>query len=254
MLFRVYTLHKRIINSFDAQIIMNREIWLYGVLFNVLCKVDEDNDLDVNNVIKKIKERLEYRIQKSDKKRDYCKYLYTSWEKKGFDINHQFDLKDYDGFPIDSLFSIAINYKLYTLTNLAQVLIKAGANVQNEKGYLHACVLARSPDILKALIKAGVNDNPNENYGGNTALDYVAKLYGRDKSTKSKDCCKILIEHTLEKKPHSKMPDSIKSNKELTEYWNACKANSEEWEFAIPKTAIQVLSVQKTNKCFCPIK
>ncbi|MFL3876699.1 hypothetical protein wTkk_000619 [Wolbachia endosymbiont of Trichogramma kaykai] len=53
MLFRVYTLHKRIVNSFEAQIIMNREIWLYGVLFNVLCKVDEDNDLDVNNVIKK---------------------------------------------------------------------------------------------------------------------------------------------------------------------------------------------------------
>lgn len=82
MLFRVYTLHKRSVNSFEAQIIMNREIWLYGVLFNVLCKVDEDNDLDVNNVIKKIKERLEYRIQKSDKKRDYCKYLYTSWGKK----------------------------------------------------------------------------------------------------------------------------------------------------------------------------
>ncbi|MHC3898098.1 UNVERIFIED_CONTAM: hypothetical protein LBW93_04245 [Wolbachia endosymbiont of Nasonia longicornis] len=110
------------------------------------------------------------------------------------------------------------------------------------------------PDILKALIKAGVNDSPNENYGGNTTLDYIAKLYGRDKSTKYKDCCKILIEHTLEKKPHSKMPDSIKSNKELTEYWNACKANSEEWEFAIPKTATQVLSVQKTNKRFCPIK
>lgn len=53
MLFRVYTLHKRIANSFEAQIIMNREIWLYGVLFNVLCKVDEDDDLDANNIIKK---------------------------------------------------------------------------------------------------------------------------------------------------------------------------------------------------------
>ncbi|WP_353279565.1 hypothetical protein [Wolbachia endosymbiont (group B) of Xanthorhoe designata] len=50
------------------------------------------------------------------------------------------------------------------------------------------------------------------------------------------------------------MPDSIKSNKELTEYWNACKANSEEWEFAIPKTAIQVLSVQKANKSSCSIQ
>lgn len=50
------------------------------------------------------------------------------------------------------------------------------------------------------------------------------------------------------------MTDSIKSNKELTEYWNACKANSEEWEFAIPKTSIQVLSVQKRNYRFCPIK
>ena len=90
-------------------------------------------------------------MQKSDKKGDYCKYLYTSWEK-GFDINHRFDLKDYDGFPIDSLFSIAINYKPYTLTNLAQVLIKAGAK---RKGYLHACALIRSPDVLKALIEAG---------------------------------------------------------------------------------------------------
>ncbi|OCA06604.1 hypothetical protein [Wolbachia endosymbiont of Trichogramma pretiosum] len=55
---------------------MNKEVWLYGVLFNVLCKVDEDNDLDVNNIIK----------------------------NKGFDVNHRFDLKDYDDFPIDSLF------------------------------------------------------------------------------------------------------------------------------------------------------
>ncbi|WP_264330646.1 hypothetical protein [Wolbachia endosymbiont (group B) of Erebia ligea] len=174
--------------------------------------------------------------------------------KKGFDINHRFDLKDYDGFPIDSLFSIAINYKPYTLTNLAQVLIKAETNVQNEKGYLHTCVLTHSPDILKALIKAGVNDSPNENYGGNTTLDYVAKLYGRDKPIEYKNCYEILIKHTLEKNPNIEMPVSVKSNKELTEYWNACKANSEEWEFAIPKTATQVLSVQKTNKRFCPIK
>ncbi|CCE77550.1 MULTISPECIES: hypothetical protein [Wolbachia] len=114
--------------------------------------------------------------------------------------------------------------------------------------------MARSPDVLKALIEAGISDCPHEHYGGNTALDYVTKLYGTDKSINCEDCCKILIEHTLEKKTHSKMPDSIKSNKELTEYWNACKANSEEWEFAIPKTAIQVFSVQKTNKRFCPIK
>ncbi len=164
MLFRVYTLHKRIVNSFETQIIMNREIWLYGVLFNVLCKVDEDDDLDANNIIKKIKEGLKYGMQKSDKKGDYYKYLYTSWGKKGFDINHKFDLKDYDGFPIDSLFSIAINYKPHPLPNLAQVLIKTGANVQNEKGYLHACALTCSPDVLKALIKAGINDGPNENY------------------------------------------------------------------------------------------
>ncbi|BET30248.1 MULTISPECIES: hypothetical protein [unclassified Wolbachia] len=49
MLFRVYTLHKRIVNSFEAQIMTNRETWLYGVLFNVLCEVDEDDDLDTNN-------------------------------------------------------------------------------------------------------------------------------------------------------------------------------------------------------------
>ncbi|MGL9759200.1 MAG: hypothetical protein ACR5LA_10760 [Wolbachia sp.] len=161
---------------------MNRETWLYSVLYNVLYKVDEDNDLDTSNIIKKIKERLENGMR-TPVKEDYCKSLYTSWEKKGFDINHKFDLKDYDGFPVDNLFSIAINYKPCALPNLAQVLIKAGANVQNEKGYLHACALTRSPDVLKVLIKAGVSDGPNENYDGNTALECVAELYGKDNST-----------------------------------------------------------------------
>ncbi|EAL57842.1 hypothetical protein WwAna0160, partial [Wolbachia endosymbiont of Drosophila ananassae] len=32
---------------------MNRETWLYSVLYNVLYKVDEDNDLDTSNIIKK---------------------------------------------------------------------------------------------------------------------------------------------------------------------------------------------------------
>ena len=41
------------------------------------------------------------------------------------------------------------------------------------------------------------------------------------------------------------MPDSIKSNKELAEYWNACKANSEEWEFAIPKPQYKYLVCKK---------
>ncbi|UPA55593.1 hypothetical protein MWH06_03085 [Wolbachia pipientis] len=131
---------------------MNRETWLYSALCNVLYKVNEDHDLDISNVIEKIKERLESRMQTSSKE-NYYKDLHTSWEEKGFDINHKFDLKDYDGFPVDSLFSIAINYKPCALPNLAQVLIKAGANVQNEKGYLHACALARSPDVLKALIE-----------------------------------------------------------------------------------------------------
>ncbi|WP_265023161.1 ankyrin repeat domain-containing protein [Wolbachia endosymbiont (group B) of Ischnura elegans] len=219
----------------------------------MLYKVNEDHDLDISNVIEKIKERLESRMQTSSKE-NYYKDLHTSWEEKGFDINHKFDLKDYDGFPVDSLFSIAINYKPCALPNLAQVLIKAGADVQNKKGYLHACVLTHSPDILKALIKAGVNDSPDENYNGNTALECVAELYCKDKSIERKNCCEILIKHTLEKNPNIEMPVSIKSNKELTEYWNACKANSEEWELATTNTETQVVSVQKANKSSCSIQ
>ncbi|MDR2045515.1 MAG: ankyrin repeat domain-containing protein [Rickettsiales bacterium] len=229
---------------------MNRETWLYSALCNVLYKVNEDHDLDISNVIEKIKERLESRMQTSSKE-NYYKDLHTSWEEKGFDINHKFDLKDYDGFPVDSLFSIAINYKPCALPNLAQVLIKAGANVQNEKGYLHACALARSPDVLKALIEAGISDCPHEHYGGNTTLDCVTKLYGTDKSIECKDCCKILIKHTLEQNPNEKMPDSVKNNKELAQCWNACEANNEGWELidlATPSTETQVVSAQKANK------
>lgn len=235
---------------------MDRENSLYSALYNVLYKVDEDNDLDTSNVIKKIKERLESGMRTSSRE-NYYKDLYTSWEKKGFNIDHKFDLKDYDGFPVDSLFSIAINCKPCVLPNLAQVLIKAGANVQSEKGYLHACALTRSPDMLKALIEAGVSDSPHEHYGGNTALDCVTKLYGTDKSINCEDCCKILIKHTLEKNPDKKMPDSVKNNKELAQCWNACEANNEGWELIgseIPSTETQVVSAQKANKSSCSIQ
>ncbi|WP_265036483.1 ankyrin repeat domain-containing protein [Wolbachia endosymbiont (group A) of Anomoia purmunda] len=235
---------------------MDRENSLYSGLYNVLYKVDEDNDLDTSNVIKKIKERLESGMRTSSRE-NYYKYLYTSWEKKGFNIDHKFDLKDYDGFPVDSLFSIAINCKPCVLPNLAQVLIKAGANVQSEKGYLHACALTRSPDMLKALIEAGVSDSPHKHYGGNTALDCVTKLYGTDKSINCEDCCKILIKHTLEKNPNIEMPDSVKNNKELAQCWNACEANNEGWELidsAIPNTETQKVSAQKANKSSCSIQ
>ncbi|WP_250295568.1 ankyrin repeat domain-containing protein [Wolbachia endosymbiont of Oedothorax gibbosus] len=212
-----------------------------------------DNDLDISNVIKKIKERLESGMRTSSKENDY-EYLYTSWEKKGFDVNHKFDLKDFDNCPVDSLFSIAINYKPSVLPNLAQVLIKAGANVQNEKGYLHACALMRFPDMLKALIEAGVSDSPHERYGGNTALECVTELYGTDKSINCEDCCKILIKHTLEKNPNIEMSDSVKNNKELAKYWNACEANNEGWELITPSTETQVVSAQKANKSSCSIQ
>lgn len=235
---------------------MDRENSLYSALYNVLYKVDEDNDLDTSNVIKKIKERLESGMRTSSRE-NYYKDLYTSWEKKGFNIDHKFDLKDYDGFPVDSLFSIAINCKPCVLPNLAQVLIKAGANVQSEKGYLHACALTRSPDMLKALIEAGVSDSPHEHYGGNTALDCVTKLYGTDKSINCEDCCKILIKHTLEKNPNIEMPNSVKNNKELAQCWNACEANNEGWKLIgseIPSTETQVVSAQKANKSSCSIQ
>lgn len=233
---------------------MNRETLLYDALRNVLYEVNEDHDLDISNVIEKIKERLESGMRTPGEKEDYYRYLYTSWEKKGFDINHKFDLKDYDGFPVDSLFSIAINYKPCVLPNLAQVLIKAGAKVQNEKGYLHACALARSPDVLKALIEAGISDCPHEHYGGNTALECVTELYGTDKSINCEDCCKILIKNTLEKNPNIEVPNSVKNNKELAEYWNIYEANNEGWELITPSTETQVINAQKANKSSCSIQ
>lgn len=90
---------------------MNRETLLYDALHDVLCEVNGDHDLDINNVIQKIKERLESKMQTSSEE-DCYKDLHTSWEEKGFDINH-FDLKDYDDFPVNSLFLLLL------ITNLA---------------------------------------------------------------------------------------------------------------------------------------
>ncbi|MGL9758410.1 MAG: hypothetical protein ACR5LA_06240 [Wolbachia sp.] len=53
------------------------------------------------------------------------------------------------------------------------------------------------------------------------------------------------------------MPDSVKNNKELAEYWDACEANNEGWEWVgstIPSTETQVVSAQKANKSSCSIQ
>lgn len=47
------------------------------------------------------------------------------------------------------------------------------------------------------------------------------------------------------------MPDSVKNNKELAQYWNAYEANNEGLELidlATPSTETQVVSAQKANK------
>ncbi|WGJ62224.1 hypothetical protein [Wolbachia endosymbiont of Frankliniella intonsa] len=58
-----------------------------------------------------------------------------------------------------------------------------------------------------------MNDSPDENYNGNTALECVAELYCKDKSIERKNCCEILIKHTLEKNPNIEIPYSVKNKR-----------------------------------------
>lgn len=50
------------------------------------------------------------------------------------------------------------------------------------------------------------------------------------------------------------MPNSVKNNKELAEYWNISEANNEGWELITPSTETQVVNAQKANKSSCSIQ
>jgi ankyrin repeat protein len=126
-----------------------------------------------------------------------------------------------------ALNSFCPNGQYVPLQNVAKVLLEVGAKIQDGERHLCRAAMLGHACVVKALLKAGVNDGSVKEFSGNTALDIAA-------SFDRKDCCMPLIRHRLEKNPNEEMPDSIRNDRKLFKYWNTCKVSYERQRLTNP--------------------
>lgn len=115
----------------------------------ILSTINDDSDLSGNDVVEKIKKKL----QEIDLR------VYQEWEKKKFDINHRFSQPDKYNMNGFTLLHVAASW--CTDEKVVQALLDKGANVNVQDGYgktplYHAKVLSKTK-TMKALLKAGAD-------------------------------------------------------------------------------------------------
>ncbi|WP_265025261.1 ankyrin repeat domain-containing protein [Wolbachia endosymbiont (group B) of Pammene fasciana] len=133
----------------------------YESLEKVLRTIEAEKDLNLNNIIEKIKTELEEQDQG----------LYKNWEEGKFDVNYVFSLF----FCECTLLTIAAENGY---TNIVNVLLEKGADVNRKNWYdmtpLHLAAGNGHVDIVNLLLEKGVV--VDERYhSGNTVLHLAAK-------------------------------------------------------------------------------
>uniref|UniRef100_UPI00333F2B1E ankyrin repeat domain-containing protein n=1 Tax=Wolbachia endosymbiont (group B) of Pilophorus perplexus TaxID=3066160 RepID=UPI00333F2B1E len=119
----------------------------YESLEKVLRTIEAEKDLNLNNIIEKIKTELEEQDQG----------LYKNWEEGKFDVNYVFYIPAYEKLTL--LMIAARNGH----ASVVEVLLKAEANV-NEKGWrdatpLHFAARNGHASVVEVLLKAEANVN-----------------------------------------------------------------------------------------------
>lgn len=238
----------------------DRYINRYIALCEIFKKIS--NNTNICNVIELIKDKLKEGTFNTNKEYSQsCSDLFELWKAGNFAIDHEFCVQN-DGKDPDArkLLDIAINSEYLSV---AEALVRAGADIKprGEFTYLHVAFLLPSPELFEALMERKIIITSSEQACGilegftNFSLDQLSPNKKNAERVKSQiKCVKMLIDYILEQNPDKKMPDFVKNNKELAKYWDACEVNNEGWELVTPNTETEVVSVQKTNKHFCPIK
>nr|WP_253309766.1 ankyrin repeat domain-containing protein [Rickettsia endosymbiont of Ceutorhynchus assimilis] len=238
----------------------DRYINRYIALCEIFKKIS--NNTNICNVIELIKDKLKEGTFNTNKEYSQsCSDLFELWKAGNFAIDHEFRVQN-DGKDPDArkLLDIAINSKYL---NVAEALVRAGADIKprNEFTYLHVAFLIPSPNLFKTLMERKIIITSNRQ-----ACDILEGFtnFSLDQSSPNKEnaeraesqikCAKMLINHILKENPNIEMPDSVKNNKELAEYWNTCEAKNEGWELITPSTETQKVSAQKANKSSCSIQ
>ncbi|MFP3020040.1 MAG: ankyrin repeat domain-containing protein [Wolbachia sp.] len=128
----------------------------------ILSTINDDSDLSGNDVVEKIKKKL----QEIDLR------VYQEWEKKKFDINHRFSQPDKYNMNGFTLLHVAASW--CTDEKVVQALLDKGANVNVQDRYwctpLHEAVLSDKTKIVKVLLAVKGIDVNVQNRGGKTPL------------------------------------------------------------------------------------
>ncbi|MFP3024566.1 MAG: hypothetical protein ACEY3K_17475 [Wolbachia sp.] len=157
----------------------------YFDVVSIFHDLDQCENLDATNVIEKIKRCLQEKAGN----------LYSSWKEGNFDINHKFLLLSGSGREEKefSLIDIAL-YNCYD-GNFLQTIHPRMTHFYN---------------IAKALIRAGAEIH--------NALDYL-HYYSLANRT---DVVEFLLKEILIKNPDDSIPDLLRHNNAMLEYWNKC--------------------------------
>ncbi|WP_264683274.1 MULTISPECIES: PRANC domain-containing protein [unclassified Wolbachia] len=157
----------------------------YFDVVRIFHDLDQCENLDATNVIEKIKRCLQEKAGN----------LYSSWKEGNFDINHKFLLLSGSGRKEQefSLIDIAL-YNCYDGNFIPKLLPR----------------MTHFYNIAKALIRAGAEIH--------NALDDLRCCI----LTNRTDVVKFLIKEILIKNPDDSIPDLLRHNNTMLEYWNKC--------------------------------
>ncbi|WP_410543089.1 ankyrin repeat domain-containing protein [Wolbachia endosymbiont of Tetranychus urticae] len=142
-----------------------------ALLKQILSVVNRENDLNGDNIVEKIKERIE--------KRDPS--TYAEWEKKNFDISYKFSVDDYFGKKELTLLHVAC---LYNQGNIVKALLAAqgiDVNLQDGSGKnpLYIAVDKGHHKIVRALLEANAYPLVKDCGNKNLAEIFTKKAIGK---------------------------------------------------------------------------
>ncbi|UXX40120.1 MULTISPECIES: ankyrin repeat domain-containing protein [unclassified Wolbachia] len=142
-----------------------------ALLKKILSIVNRENDLNGNNIVEKIKERIE--------KRDPS--TYEEWKNESFDINYKFSVYDYYDKKGLTLLNVAC---LYNQENVVKALLEVkGINVNFQDGSgktpLYIAFDKGHHKIVRALLEAGADPLVKVRCNKNLAEIFTKKAIGK---------------------------------------------------------------------------
>ncbi|WP_264329182.1 ankyrin repeat domain-containing protein [Wolbachia endosymbiont (group A) of Andrena hattorfiana] len=172
-----------------------------GLLYEILETLNNDQNLDSTNIVEKIKQEFERRMDELYSQWDTCKHKYKlcekeykSWQESGFSLDYPLRIAARNGYMnilkamIEAGTNISGDIKYTPLheavedgyIEMVQFLLENGANVNaktevSEETPLYLAVKKGNVEMIELLIEKGANVNAG-NKDENTPLHYAGNI------------------------------------------------------------------------------